>query len=159
MVTDQNRNFTLKYHPGTTPSVNPKKAYGHWGIMMCQYKSVSCKKHTHWEGCCSGEGWACEGKGTCGKSFFLFMMARVGYGSSWTRGGIGAAAEAYTIATATPDPSCICNLCHSLQKHQILNPLMEPASSQRQCQVLNPLSHKGNSMCVGNFCTFLSIFL
>ena len=30
---------------------------------------------------------------------------------------------ACTIATAMPDPSYICNLHHSLQKYQILNPL------------------------------------
>ena len=32
---------------------------------------------------------------------------------------------AYTTALATPDPGCICNLCHSLQQGQILNPLSE----------------------------------
>ena len=36
---------------------------------------------------------------------------------------------AYTTATATPDLSRTCNLCCSFQQHQILN----------------PLSHKGNS--------------
>ena len=30
---------------------------------------------------------------------------------------------AYTIATAMRDPSCICDLRHSSQKRQILNPL------------------------------------
>ena len=39
----------------------------------------------------------------------------------------------YTIATATPDPSCICDLYHSLLQHWILNPWvglgMESASS------------------------------
>ena len=30
---------------------------------------------------------------------------------------------AYTTATATPDPSHICDLCHSLWQCQILNPL------------------------------------
>ena len=30
---------------------------------------------------------------------------------------------AYPTATATPDPSCICDLHHSSQHHQILNPL------------------------------------
>ena len=32
---------------------------------------------------------------------------------------------AYTTATATPDPSRICNLHHSSQQYQILNPLSE----------------------------------
>ena len=42
---------------------------------------------------------------------------------------------AYTtaIATATPDPGCICNLHHSSQQRRILNPLseagIEPTSS------------------------------
>jgi len=41
---------------------------------------------------------------------------------------------AYTTATATPDPSCVCNLHHSSQQCQILNPLsvrpgIEPTSS------------------------------
>ena len=40
---------------------------------------------------------------------------------------------AYIIATATQDPSCICDLYHSSQQRQILNPLSkakdEPASS------------------------------
>ena len=30
---------------------------------------------------------------------------------------------AYTAATATPDSSCVCDLHHSLQQCQILNPL------------------------------------
>ena len=36
---------------------------------------------------------------------------------------------AYTTATATPDLSCLCKLCHCLWQHQILNPLSEAASS------------------------------
>ena len=32
---------------------------------------------------------------------------------------------AYAIATAMPDPSCICDLCHSSQQHWIFNPLSE----------------------------------
>ena len=54
---------------------------------------------------------------------------------------------AYTTATATLDLSSICNLCRSLQQHQVLNPLSE--ARDRTCalmdthQVLNPLSHTG----------------
>ena len=44
------------------------------------------------------------------------MATPVAYRSSYARGGIGAAPGAY--ATATPDPSHICNL-----QHQILNPV------------------------------------
>ena len=43
--------------------------------------------------------------------------------------GLGVPSElyplAYTTATATPDPSCICGLHHSSQQHQILNPRSE----------------------------------
>ena len=53
---------------------------------------------------------------------FPFTAAPVAYGSSQPRGLIGAAAEVFTIARATPDPSCICDICHGLRQHQILNP-------------------------------------
>ena len=39
--------------------------------------------------------------------------------------GLGAAAEAYTAAMASPDLSYICDLCCGLQQSQILNPLNE----------------------------------
>ena len=56
---------------------------------------------------------------------------------------------AYTTATATPDPSHICDLCCSLWQCGILNPPSE--ARDRTCilmdttWVLNPLSHSGNS--------------
>ena len=54
---------------------------------------------------------------------------------------------AYTTATATPDPSCICNLHRSLC--QILNPLSKARGQTHilmgTSQILNPLSHIGNS--------------
>lgn len=41
--------------------------------------------------------------------------------------GVGAELElrlpAYAAATATTDPSCICNLLRSLQQHRSLNPM------------------------------------
>ena len=71
------------------------------------------------------------------------------YGSYQARGGIGAAAEAYTTATATPDSSHISKLHHSLQQHQIINPLSEARDQSHilmdTSQVLNLLSHNGNS--------------
>ena len=69
---------------------------------------------------------------TLSSSCFLFSFTATpeAYGRSWARGRIGAAAEAYTTVTATPDPICICNLCHSLQQCQILNPLIKPTSSE-----------------------------
>ena len=59
--------------------------------------------------------------------------------------------SAHTTATATPNPSCIYNLHHSLQQSQILN-----QGSQGEARdwtyvlmytswVLNPLSHNRNS--------------
>ena len=59
---------------------------------------------------------------------FFFCLSRdipVPHGNSWARGGIGAAAAGLIHVTATPNPSCIFNLCGSLQQHQILNPQSE----------------------------------
>ena len=54
----------------------------------------------------------------------LFRATPRAYGSSQARGQIRAAAACpYTTATATPDLRRICDLYHSLQKWQILNPL------------------------------------
>ena len=43
---------------------------------------------------------------------------------------------AYTIVTATPDPSRVCDLHHSLQQWQILNPLSE--ARNRTCNLMDP---------------------
>ena len=57
--------------------------------------------------------------------------------------------SAYTTDTAMPDPSHIHDLFHSLWQHQILSPLSK--ARDQDCifmdtnQVLNPLSHNGNS--------------
>ena len=54
---------------------------------------------------------------------------------------------AYTTATAALDPSCICDLCCSLQQHWIPNPLSEARDQPRVLmdanQVCKPLSHVG----------------
>ena len=56
---------------------------------------------------------------------------------------------AYATATATPDPSHICDLCHSSQQRQILNPLSEARDQSHilmnASQGHNSLSHNGNS--------------
>ena len=73
------------------------------------------------------------------------------YVSSLARGWIRAAAEAYTIAIATSDLwgatsatyTTACGNTRSL--NQWVRPGIEPTSSQRQCQVLNLLSHNRNS--------------
>ena len=59
------------------------------------------------------------------------MAARVAYGSSHARGRIRAASGAYTTATATMDPSHICDLCHSLQQCWVLNPVNEARNRTR----------------------------
>ena len=83
--------------------------------------------------------------------FFPFMATPVAYESSWARGQIGPAAEAEANATtiATPDLSRICDLCCTCGNAGSLThwerPGIELASSQRQCRVLNMLSHNRNS--------------
>ena len=56
----------------------------------------------------------------------------------------------YTVAIATWDPSCTCNLHHSLQQCQILNPLSEARDRtlilMDTSQVRNLLHHNGNSL-------------
>ena len=41
---------------------------------------------------------------------------------------------AYTTATATQDPSCVCDLHHGSQQHQILNPLSK--ARDRTCVLM-----------------------
>ena len=80
--------------------------------------------------------------------FFFFLGPHLRY---MEVPGLGVKSElqlpVYTTARATWDPSCICNLHCNLQQHWILNPLSE-ASDQIVTdtnQVLNSLSHNGNS--------------
>ena len=67
---------------------------------------------------------------------FLFTTAPVAHGNSWVESEMKL--QACARATATSDLSHICNQCHSLCQHQILNPWSK-------ARVLNPLSHKRNS--------------
>ena len=53
------------------------------------------------------------------------MATPAAHRSSWLRGRIGAAAEAYTTATAMLGLSHICHLHHTLWQCWILNPLSE----------------------------------
>ena len=58
--------------------------------------------------------------------FFFFLRAVLeAYESSQARGRIGAVAAVYTTTTATQDLSPICDLHHSSQQRQIINPLIE----------------------------------
>ena len=73
--------------------------------------------------------------------------------------GLGVESElqlpAYTTATATPDPSHICNLCCSLWQSQTLNPLSEARDGTHVLMdtswVLNPLSHQGTPLLTSFF--------
>ena len=85
----------------------------------------------------------------CTLKKIIWTSAPAAYGRSQARGRIRAAV-AYTTAATTLDPSHICNLCHSLQQHWILNPLSEAWDQicilMKTSRVLNPLSHNGNSL-------------
>jgi len=67
--------------------------------------------------------------------FLLFRPSPAAYGSSQARGQIRATAPAYTTATATWDPSCICDLHHGSQQRWILNPLSE--ARDRTCILMD----------------------
>ena len=59
------------------------------------------------------------------KFFFLFKARPVAYGGTLSRGPIRALAPGLVTATATQDPSRVCNLHHSSQQCQNLNSLRE----------------------------------
>ena len=64
--------------------------------------------------------------------FIYFVRATpAAYGSSQARGQIGVAAAHYTTATATWDPSCVCDLYHSSQQYKIIYPLSEARDQTR----------------------------
>ena len=66
--------------------------------------------------------------------FWLFAFSGAGpaaYGDSPARGRIGAVAT----ATATPDPSSVCNSHHSSQQCRILDPLREARDQTRNLMV------------------------
>ena len=67
----------------------------------------------------------------------------------WLRFELAPQLPAYATATATPDTSRICNLCHSFQQHSILNPLSGARDQTPILMdtgwVLNLLSYSGNS--------------
>ena len=65
------------------------------------------------------------------------------YGGSQARGLIGAVAAASARATATRDPSWVCDLHHGSWQRRILNPLSQARDQTHNLMV--PLSHDGNS--------------
>ena len=70
---------------------------------------------------------------------------------------------AYATATATWDPSPVCDQQHSSWKPWIFNPLNKARDHTRILlaisQVLNLLSHNGNSNLLISICLYLSIYL
>ena len=72
--------------------------------------------------------------------FFFFRATPAAYGGFQARGVIGAVAAGYTTAIAMPYPSYVCNLHHSSQQHQILNP---PSEARDQTCVLMDTSQIG----------------
>ena len=75
----------------------------------------------------------------------LSMATSVAYGSCLSRDRIGAATAA--AAYAALEPSCICTYAAACSSAGSLThwmrPGIKPASSQRECWVLNMLSHNG----------------
>ena len=61
--------------------------------------------------------------------------------------------SAYTTATATWDPSCICDLYHSSQQHPILNPPSE--ARDRTCVLMDPSQIRLLWATTGTPCTTL----
>ena len=57
--------------------------------------------------------------------FLLFRAAPATYRGSQARGLIGVQLPAYATATATPDPSRVCDLHHNSRQRRILHPLSE----------------------------------
>ena len=86
--------------------------------------------------------------------FLFFIFSFLGLHLKHMVLGLGVESEAqllpYTTATATKDPSHICDLHHSSWQCQILNPLSE--ARDRTCilmgtnRIHNLLSHNGNSL-------------
>ena len=80
-----------------------------------------------------------------GFGFCLFRAIPSVYGSSQARGWTRAAAAGLHHSHSTPNLSRICDPHHSWQQHRILNPLSKTSILVDTSQVLNPLSHSGNS--------------
>ena len=98
---------------------------------------------------------SCGDTATCRSSSwmficFLFTATSAACGASRARGRIGAAAVRLHHNHSNEDPSCICDLRHSSQQHQVLNPPSEAgdqtSSSWTLCWVLNLPSPTGTPL-------------
>ena len=80
----------------------------------------------------------------------LFRAMPKAYGSSQLAVESELLLLAYAIATAMSGPSCVCNVHYSSAQPRILNPLSKARDQTHilrdTIQILNPLSHKGNSL-------------
>ena len=65
----------------------------------------------------------------------ISWAAPAAYGGSQARGRIGAVATGLPRAIATQDPSRVCDLHHSSQQRQILNPLSKGRDRTRNLMV------------------------
>ena len=76
---------------------------------------------------------------TRGLLFFFFLVFLGSHPQYMEVSRLGVQLElqlpAYTAATATQDLSCICNLHHRSQQHQILNPPSEARDGTRNLMV------------------------
>ena len=68
--------------------------------------------------------------------FIYFWTVPVACGGSQARSLIGTQLPAYATATATRDPSHVCDLHHSSRQRWILNPLRE--ARDRTCSLMIP---------------------
>ena len=82
--------------------------------------------------------------------YFLFRAVPAAYGSSQTRGQIGAAVAGLHHCHSKWDLSGVCNLHHGSQQRWILNPLRETRDWTEILMdtswVCNLLSHNGNAL-------------
>ena len=83
-------------------------------------------------------------------TFFLFMATPVTYGSSQARGQNGAATVVYSAGWHHQIPTTSATYITAYSNTRSLShwarPGIKPTSSWIPCQVLNPLSHNGNSL-------------
>ena len=130
--------------------------------VLCNFESLSSTDP-------SCDASPCGREGRHPVDFFLFLVFLRLYSRHMEGPRLGGKSElqlpGYTTATATQDPSPVCDLHHSSRQCRIFNP-MSKARDQTWILmdtgwILNPLRHNGNSMffliVFFNWCTILEI--
>ena len=107
--------------PNMPPNINQKKLTGKAGAKSTIPSTLLGK--------------ISEGCDSLVAIFFVFLLLP----PRWVKSELQL--PTYTTATTMPNPHHICDLYHSSWQHRILHPLSEGSR-----QVLNPLSHNGNSL-------------